>query len=168
MLPQPHLLLRCGCYGSTDRSVHWEVVSTLPGLGLKCSKFSVKVEQTLTPPHLLHSVPSSSRGACPLSLFYLLLAATLTLLACLIWATLEPPCHRSNKMPRSFHLMLTYVNGPPPTWRTLRDSCRQGFVKALSFSLAEWLISLACDFYNLLFAVSAQAHLRHQRSDYRI
>lgn len=128
-----------------DRSIHWEMVSTLPGLGLKCSKFSLKVEQTLTPPHLLHSVPSSSRDACPLSLFYLLLAAALTLLACLIWVTLEPPCHRSNKMPRSFHLMLTYVNGPPPTWRTLRDSCRQGFVKALSFGL----MSTICCFQSM-------------------
>uniref|UniRef100_UPI0037E78300 nesprin-2 n=1 Tax=Semicossyphus pulcher TaxID=241346 RepID=UPI0037E78300 len=27
----------------------------------------------------------------------------------------EPPCHRSSRMPRSFHLALRYVNGPPPT-----------------------------------------------------
>ncbi|XP_042342081.1 nesprin-2 [Plectropomus leopardus] len=64
------------------------------------------------------SVTSSSRVvSSPLSpaLLCLLLAAALALLACLIWAVLEPPCHCSSRMPRSFHLALRYVNGPPPT-----------------------------------------------------
>ncbi|XP_062271217.1 LOW QUALITY PROTEIN: uncharacterized protein si:ch211-137a8.2, partial [Scomber scombrus] len=49
------------------------------------------------------------------ALLYLLLAAALALLACLIWGFLEPPCHRSNRMHRTLHLALRYVNGPPPT-----------------------------------------------------
>ncbi|XP_051814186.1 nesprin-2 [Acanthochromis polyacanthus] len=44
-----------------------------------------------------------------------LLSVLLVLLASLIWILLNPPCHRSNRMQRSFHLMLRYVNGPPPT-----------------------------------------------------
>ncbi|XP_008299929.1 nesprin-2-like, partial [Stegastes partitus] len=44
-----------------------------------------------------------------------LLSVLLALLAAFIWLLLEPPCHRSNGMRRSFHLMLRYVNGPPPT-----------------------------------------------------
>ncbi|XP_054868161.1 nesprin-2 isoform X2 [Amphiprion ocellaris] len=44
-----------------------------------------------------------------------LLSVLLVLLAGLIWSFLDPPCHRSNGMQRSFHLMLRYVNGPPPT-----------------------------------------------------
>lgn len=43
------------------------------------------------------------------------LSVLLVLLAGLIWILLDPPCHRSNGMQRSFHLMLRYVNGPPPT-----------------------------------------------------
>ncbi|KAE8294871.1 Nesprin-1 Enaptin KASH domain-containing protein 1 [Larimichthys crocea] len=64
------------------------------------------------------SVTSSSRTPSSLlspALLYLLLAAALVLLACLIWVALEPPCHRSSRMPRGFHLTLRYVNGPPPT-----------------------------------------------------
>ncbi|CAK6979582.1 uncharacterized protein si:ch211-137a8.2 [Scomber scombrus] len=49
------------------------------------------------------------------ALLYLLLAAALALLACLIWGFLEPPCHRSSRMHRTLHLALRYVNGPPPT-----------------------------------------------------
>ncbi|TMS06985.1 Nesprin-2 [Larimichthys crocea] len=63
-------------------------------------------------------VTSSSRTPSSLlspALLYLLLAAALVLLACLIWVALEPPCHRSGRMPRGFHLTLRYVNGPPPT-----------------------------------------------------
>ncbi|KAL7400821.1 hypothetical protein ABVT39_018398 [Epinephelus coioides] len=64
------------------------------------------------------SMTSSSRALssllCP-ALLYLLLAAALALLAYLIWVVLEPPCHRSSRMHRSFHLALRYVNGPPPT-----------------------------------------------------
>lgn len=44
-----------------------------------------------------------------------LLSVLLVLLAGLIWILLDPPCHRSNGMQHSFHLMLRYVNGPPPT-----------------------------------------------------
>ncbi|KAM7412545.1 hypothetical protein PAMA_020091 [Pampus argenteus] len=65
----------------------------------------------------LLSVQSSrapSSKLCP-AFLYLLLAAGLVLLACLIWGYLEPPCHRSSRMPRSLHLALRYVNGPPPT-----------------------------------------------------
>ncbi|XP_069029160.1 uncharacterized protein [Embiotoca jacksoni] len=62
---------------------------------------------------------SSSSGASsrPLSppLLAILLAAALALLACLIWVAPEPACHRSNRMTRSFHLAMRYVNGPPPT-----------------------------------------------------
>ncbi|XP_039644358.1 nuclear envelope pore membrane protein POM 121-like [Perca fluviatilis] len=64
------------------------------------------------------SETSSSRVPSSLlspGLLCLLLAAALALLACLIWAVPEPPCQRSGRMPRSFHLTLTYVNGPPPT-----------------------------------------------------
>ncbi|XP_070762190.1 nesprin-2 [Enoplosus armatus] len=64
------------------------------------------------------SVTSSSRAPSSLlspALLYLLLAAVLALLACLIWFILEPPCYRSSRMPRGFHLALRYVNGPPPT-----------------------------------------------------
>ncbi|XP_068173855.1 nesprin-2 [Antennarius striatus] len=65
-----------------------------------------------------HSGTSSSTSPssllCPV-LLYLLLAAALVLLACLIWLALEPPCHRSSRMNRSFHLTLRYVNGIPPT-----------------------------------------------------
>ncbi|XP_068572656.1 nesprin-2 isoform X2 [Cebidichthys violaceus] len=63
-------------------------------------------------------VTSSSRPpSCLLSpaLLCLLLAAALALLACLFWVVLEPPCHCCSGMPRSFHLALRYVNGPPPT-----------------------------------------------------
>ncbi|KAM6987420.1 nesprin-2 [Tautogolabrus adspersus] len=64
------------------------------------------------------SVTSSSRAPSSSSspaLLYLLLAAALVLLACLLWVVLEPPCQRSSRLPRSFHLALRYVNGPPPT-----------------------------------------------------
>ncbi|XP_078103225.1 nesprin-2 isoform X3 [Sander vitreus] len=64
------------------------------------------------------SETSSSRVPSSLlspALLCLLLAAALAFLACLIWAVLEPPCQRSGRMPRSFHLALRYVNGPPPT-----------------------------------------------------
>lgn len=60
----------------------------------------------------------SSGGDAPLSfvslaLLFLLLAAFLLLLACLCWKSVA---HRHRAvMPFSFHLMLTYVNGPPPT-----------------------------------------------------
>ncbi|KAF7656466.1 hypothetical protein LDENG_00040360 [Lucifuga dentata] len=47
--------------------------------------------------------------------FYLLLAVALALLVWLIWGVLEPSCHHSNRMLRSFHIALRYVNGPPPT-----------------------------------------------------
>ncbi|XP_068601792.1 nesprin-2 [Brachionichthys hirsutus] len=57
---------------------------------------------------------SPSPAPAPL-LLYLLLAAALVLLACLIWAALDPPCHRGSRMNRGFHLTLRYVNGPPPT-----------------------------------------------------
>ncbi|XP_047191456.1 nesprin-2 isoform X2 [Scophthalmus maximus] len=58
--------------------------------------------------------PSSSSSSSP-SLLYLVLAAALALLACLIWVVQESPCRRGSVLPRSFHLMLRYVNGPPPT-----------------------------------------------------
>ncbi|XP_074536499.1 uncharacterized protein LOC141798445 [Halichoeres trimaculatus] len=61
------------------------------------------------------STPSSSPPLLSPTLLSLLLAAALVLLACLIWVVAEPPCQRSNRMPRSFHLALRYVNGPPPT-----------------------------------------------------
>ncbi|XP_029373431.1 nesprin-2 isoform X2 [Echeneis naucrates] len=48
-------------------------------------------------------------------LLYLLLAAALTLMGCLLCAALETPCHRSNRMSQNFHLTLRYINGPPPT-----------------------------------------------------
>ncbi|MEQ2298675.1 hypothetical protein AMECASPLE_007693 [Ameca splendens] len=62
--------------------------------------------------HTSDSGPSSSSSS---ALLYLLLAVGLALLASLIWVAMEPPCHRSNRMPRSLHLTLNYVNGPPPT-----------------------------------------------------
>lgn len=46
-------------------------------------------------------------------LLFLLLAALLLLLACLCWKSVAQR-HRA-VMPFSFHLTLTYVNGPPPT-----------------------------------------------------
>ncbi|XP_076591633.1 nesprin-2 [Chaetodon auriga] len=64
------------------------------------------------------SVTSLSRDPSSLlskALLCLLLAAALALLAFLIWVGLEPACQRSSRMPRSFHLTLRYVNGPPPT-----------------------------------------------------
>nr|XP_020461252.1 uncharacterized protein LOC109963238 [Monopterus albus] len=64
------------------------------------------------------SASSSSRASPSLlssALLYLLLAAALALLAFLVWVALEPPCHRSGRMHRSFHLALRYINGPPPT-----------------------------------------------------
>ncbi|XP_029628390.1 nesprin-2 isoform X4 [Salmo trutta] len=38
-------------------------------------------------------------------------------LALLVWPTtlMDPECHRSNSLARSFQLALSYVNGPPPT-----------------------------------------------------
>ncbi|XP_041849739.1 nesprin-1 isoform X2 [Melanotaenia boesemani] len=45
----------------------------------------------------------------------LLLAVAVALLGSLICVVMEPPCHRSNRMSRSLHLALRYVNGPPPT-----------------------------------------------------
>ncbi|XP_035987476.1 nesprin-2 [Fundulus heteroclitus] len=57
----------------------------------------------------------SSRPSSSSALLYLLLAAVLALLASLVWVASEPPCQRSSRMPRSFHLTLNYVNGPPPT-----------------------------------------------------
>ncbi|XP_034459514.1 nesprin-2 [Hippoglossus hippoglossus] len=56
------------------------------------------------------SSPSSSPG-----LLFLLLAAALALLACLTWVVQDSPCHRSDRMQRSFHMALRYINGPPPT-----------------------------------------------------
>ncbi|XP_038130814.1 uncharacterized protein si:ch211-137a8.2 isoform X1 [Cyprinodon tularosa] len=61
------------------------------------------------------SRPSSSSSSSSSALLYLLLATAVALLASLIWVTMEPPCHRSNRMPRSLHLTLRYINGPPPT-----------------------------------------------------
>lgn len=57
---------------------------------------------------------SSSSSLSP-ALLCLLLAAALALLTFLIWFVLEPPCQRGGRMPRSFHVTLRYVNGPPPT-----------------------------------------------------
>lgn len=62
---------------------------------------------------------SSSRSFSPRLLCFLL-AAAVALLAglawlSLAWLSLEQPCRRSNRMRGGFHLMLTYVNGPPPT-----------------------------------------------------
>ncbi|XP_059186454.1 nesprin-2 isoform X2 [Centropristis striata] len=53
----------------------------------------------------------------PLSpaLLVLLLAAALLLLVCVMWVVREPSCHCGGRTPRSFHLSLRYVNGPPPT-----------------------------------------------------
>lgn len=51
----------------------------------------------------------------PSALLCLLLSAALVLLACMWWLLSEPPCQRSVRLPRTFHLALTYVNGPPPT-----------------------------------------------------
>ncbi|XP_017286531.1 uncharacterized protein si:ch211-137a8.2 [Kryptolebias marmoratus] len=59
------------------------------------------------------SVTSSSSSSSPL--LFLLLAAAFALLAVLIWLAVEQPCHRSNRMHRSLHLTLSYINGPPPT-----------------------------------------------------
>lgn len=70
-----------------------------------------ETEQLLSPEH---SGTSSSRSFSPRLLCFLL-AAAVALLAGLVWLSLERPCHRSNRMRRGFHLMLTYVNGPPPT-----------------------------------------------------
>ncbi|XP_036937103.1 nesprin-2 isoform X2 [Acanthopagrus latus] len=61
------------------------------------------------------SSSSSSSSSLSPALLYLLLAAALVLLACLIWVALEPPCQRSSRLPRGFHLTLRYVSGPPPT-----------------------------------------------------
>ncbi|XP_032401928.1 uncharacterized protein LOC116708202 isoform X2 [Xiphophorus hellerii] len=61
----------------------------------------------------LLSEPRSSSSSSSALLFLLL--AALALLAGLILVAMEPPCHRSNRMPRSLHLTLSYVNGPPPT-----------------------------------------------------
>ncbi|CAJ1066285.1 nesprin-2 isoform X1 [Xyrichtys novacula] len=73
------------------------------------SERSVTSSTTATP-------TSSSPSLLPRALLYLLLAAALVLLVFyVIWVILEPPCHRSSRMPRSFHLGLRYVNGPPPT-----------------------------------------------------
>ncbi|XP_074497102.1 uncharacterized protein LOC141771082 isoform X1 [Sebastes fasciatus] len=66
----------------------------------------------------LLSEQSSRPPSSPLSpaLLCLLLAAALALLAGLIWLVLEPPsCRCGGRTPRSFHLALSYVNGPPPT-----------------------------------------------------
>lgn len=61
--------------------------------------------------------PSSSRcpPRGPPALLCLLLSAALVLLACTWWWLSEPPCQRSVRLPRTFHLALRYVNGPPPT-----------------------------------------------------
>ncbi|XP_029026176.1 nesprin-2 isoform X2 [Betta splendens] len=48
-------------------------------------------------------------------LLFLCGAAAVLVLASLAWVDLEPPCHRSNRMHRSVHLVLRYINGPPPT-----------------------------------------------------
>ncbi|XP_030601133.1 nesprin-2 [Archocentrus centrarchus] len=77
-----------------------------------------KEPERLVSEQSVHHVTSSSNRASYLlspALIYLLLAAALALLAYLTWAILEPPCHRSNRMSRTFHLTLRYVNGPPPT-----------------------------------------------------
>ncbi|XP_062242793.1 nesprin-2 isoform X1 [Platichthys flesus] len=57
---------------------------------------------------------TSSTSSSP-TLLFLLLAAALALLAGLTWVLQDSPCHRSDRTPRSFHLALRYVNGPPPT-----------------------------------------------------
>ncbi|XP_069390972.1 nesprin-2 isoform X4 [Paralichthys olivaceus] len=59
-------------------------------------------------------VTSSGASSSP-TLLFLLLAAALALLACLTWVVQDSPCHRSDRMRRSFHVALRYVNGPPPT-----------------------------------------------------
>ncbi|XP_061575907.1 nesprin-2 isoform X2 [Cololabis saira] len=58
---------------------------------------------------------SGRRWSFPPVLLHLLLAAVLALLASVFWVVMEPPCHRSNRVPRTLHLALRYVNGPPPT-----------------------------------------------------
>ncbi|XP_049432209.1 uncharacterized protein si:ch211-137a8.2 isoform X2 [Epinephelus fuscoguttatus] len=73
-----------------------------------------EAERLLSEQSMTSSSRASSSLLCP-ALLYLLLAAALALLAYLIWVVLEPPCHRSSRMHRSFHLALRYVNGPPPT-----------------------------------------------------
>ncbi|XP_031728380.1 nesprin-2 isoform X1 [Anarrhichthys ocellatus] len=70
------------------------------------------------------SVTSSSRPAsCLLSpaLLCLLLAAALAL-ACLIWVVLEPPCHCSSRLPRSFHLALSFCFQFQSACRDLQQS----------------------------------------------
>ncbi|XP_054649436.1 nesprin-2 isoform X2 [Dunckerocampus dactyliophorus] len=64
-----------------------------------------------------HLLPQQSRAprAPPFpALICLLLAAVVSLLACLLWNFLEPPCRRGmSRTQRNFHL--SYVNGAPPT-----------------------------------------------------
>ncbi|CAN9493062.1 unnamed protein product [Ophioblennius macclurei] len=61
--------------------------------------------------------PSASCCASwrPLGLLRLLLPVAVLLLLALWWFSSSPPCRRAVRLPRTFHLALRYVNGPPPT-----------------------------------------------------
>ncbi|XP_041796919.1 nesprin-2 [Chelmon rostratus] len=94
--------------------------SSSPSRDLKASSDWTEAEDELSCPERLLSEQSVTSSRAPSSLLskallFFLLAAVMALLAFLIWLGLEPGCRRSNRMPRSFHLTLRYVNGPPPT-----------------------------------------------------
>ncbi|XP_041730864.2 uncharacterized protein LOC121562730 isoform X2 [Coregonus clupeaformis] len=83
----------------------WEVVHSqqwpneCPNRQTQCSSWAVWVLETLRSP-----------------VFLVVLLAVF--LALLVWSTallMDPECHRSNSLARSFQLALRYVNGPPPT-----------------------------------------------------
>nr|XP_020512272.1 uncharacterized protein LOC110001169 isoform X1 [Labrus bergylta]XP_029137649.1 uncharacterized protein LOC110001169 isoform X1 [Labrus bergylta] len=74
-----------------------------------------EAERSFSEQSVTSSSPAPSSSFPSPTLLYLLLPAALVLLACLMWVALEPPCQRSSSLPRSFHLALRYVNGPPPT-----------------------------------------------------
>ncbi|XP_053279034.1 nesprin-2 [Pleuronectes platessa] len=69
-------------------------------------------ERSLSKLRVTSSTSSSSSSP---TLLFLLLAAALALLAGLTWVLQDSPCHRSDRTPRGFHMVLRYVNGPPPT-----------------------------------------------------
>lgn len=59
-------------------------------------------------------VTGEQTTSCPL-LWWLLLGMLLALAAWLVVGNAEPDCSRGNTMARSSHLVLRYINGPPPT-----------------------------------------------------
>ncbi|KAM6959221.1 nesprin-2 [Aplochiton taeniatus] len=92
-------------------------------MGFDAARIQKKEQKSLrdknpsqTQPRSLHVAVVEGSWPLPHPAFlYLLLGLALTLLAGLAWGLLEPDCKRATRLAPSFHLVLRYVNGPPPT-----------------------------------------------------